>query len=144
MAHTYSHLYDLPTTGLRFFCVYGPWGRPDMAFFLFTKAILTKKPIKVFNHGKMIRDFTYVDDVVESIEKVIKKPPSGDKFFDAQKPNPSKSWAPYRLFNVGNSNPTSLMDYIGEIENCIGEEAIKSFMPIQPGDVPQTASDCLS
>ena len=143
MAHTYSHLYDLPTTGLRFFTVYGPWGRPDMALFLFTEAILTKKPIKVFNHGKMIRDFTYVDDVVESIEKVIKKPPSGDKLFDAEKPKPSKSWAPYRLFNVGNSNPTSLMDYIGEIENCIGEEAIKSFMPIQPGDVPQTSSDCL-
>ena len=143
MAHTYSHLYDLPTTGLRFFTVYGPWGRPDMALFLFTEAILSKKPIKVFNHGRMIRDFTYVDDVVESIKKVIKKHPFGDKNFDTRKPNPSKSWAPYRLFNVGNSNPISLMDYINEIENCIGETAIKSFMPIQPGDVPQTASNCL-
>ena len=142
MAHTYSHLFGLPSTGLRFFTVYGPWGRPDMDLFLFTKAILSKEPIKVFNHGKMIRDFTYVDDVVESIKRVIKKIPCEDKKFNTQKPNPSKSWAPYRIFNIGNSDPTSLMDYISAIENCIGIDAIKSFMPIQPGDVPNTSSDC--
>ncbi len=142
MAHSYSHLFDIPSTGLRFFTVYGPWGRPDMALFLFTKAILNNKPIKIFNHGKMIRDFTYIDDIVNSIIKVIKKPPSEDKNFDTDNPDPAGSWAPYKVFNIGNSEPVSLMDYIREIEISIGIEAKKLFLPIQPGDVPYTASDC--
>tara|TARA_B100000886_G_scaffold335824_1_gene293547 strand:- start:50812 stop:51828 length:1017 start_codon:yes stop_codon:yes gene_type:complete len=142
MAHSYSHLFGLPSTGLRFFTVYGPWGRPDMALFLFTKAILNKKPIRIFNHGKMIRDFTYIDDIINSIIKVIDKPPSLEKDFDTKNPNPSKSWAPYRIFNIGNSQPVSLMNYIKEVENSIGIEAEKLFLPIQPGDVPHTSSDC--
>ena len=142
MAHTYSHLYGLPSTGLRFFTVYGPWGRPDMALFIFTKAILNNEPIKIFNHGKMIRDFTYIDDIVKSILEVIKKPPKENNCFNTDNPNPSRSWAPYRIFNIGNSDPVSLMDYIEAIEQTIGIEAKKLFLPIQPGDVPYTASDC--
>ena len=141
MAHTYSHLYDIPTTGLRFFTVYGPWGRPDMALFLFTKAILNDQPIKVFNHGKMIRDFTYIDDIIESVMKIIKKPSISDKFFNTKSPNPSSSWAPYRVFNIGNSTPTSLLEYIDAIENEIGKKSKRLFLPMQPGDVPETESD---
>ena len=142
MAHAYSHLYGIPTTGLRFFTVYGPWGRPDMALFLFTKSILEGKPIKIFNHGKMIRDFTYIDDIIESLRRIIEKPATPDNFFNTDNPNPSTSWAPYKILNIGNSNPTSLMDYIGAIENCIGKKAIKEYLPIQKGDVPTTSSDC--
>lgn len=142
MAHSYSHLYNIPATGLRFFTVYGPWGRPDMALFLFTKSILEGKSIKVFNHGKMLRDFTYVDDIVESINRIIYKPPTPDNTFDTNKPNPASSWAPHRIYNIGNSNPTPLMDYITEIENCIGVKAKKEFLPLQLGDVPATSSDC--
>ncbi len=142
MAHSYSHLYDIPTTGLRFFTVYGPWGRPDMALFLFTKAIIENKPIKIFNNGNMIRDFTYVDDVIESLFRVINKPPKEDKLFDTNNPNCASSWAPYKVFNIGNSNPTKLMDYIEAIEKHIGKNAIKEFLPLQPGDVPGTNSDC--
>ena len=142
MAHSYSHLYDIPATGLRFFTVYGPWGRPDMALFLFTKSILDNKPIKVFNRGKMIRDFTYVDDISESLLRIIKKPAMPDIKFDTNNPNPGKSWAPNRIFNIGNSKPISLMDYINAIENCLGKKAKKEFLPLQPGDVPSTSSNC--
>ena len=138
MAHVYSHLYDLPTTGLRFFTVYGPWGRPDMALFLFTKSIIDGKPIKVFNNGDMIRDFTYVDDIVESIERLIGKLPDKNNNFDLMNPNPSYSWAPYRIFNIGNSSPVSLMDYISAIEEALGKKAIKEYLPMQPGDVSET------
>ena len=136
MAHTYSHLYNLPTTGLRFFTVYGPWGRPDMALFLFTKAIIEGKPIKIFNNGKMIRDFTYIDDVVESILRVISKPATPNLDFDNT--DPSSSWAPYRIFNIGNSNPINLMDYIKAIERKTGLTAQKVFTEMQPGDVKAT------
>ena len=142
MAHSYSHLYNLPATGLRFFTVYGPWGRPDMALFLFTKSILEGKPIQVFNHGKMIRDFTYVDDIAESLLRIVFKPATSDDSFDTNKPNPSTSWAPHRIFNIGNSNPTKLIDYIQAIEKCLGVEAKKEFLPLQMGDVPSTSSNC--
>ncbi len=141
MAHTYSHLFNLPTTGLRFFTVYGPWGRPDMALFLFTKAIINKEPIKVFNNGNMIRDFTYIDDIVESLIRVINKPAFSNEEFDTNNPDPKSSWAPYRIFNIGNSNPVRLMDYIEAIENKLGIKAKKIMLPIQPGDVPETVSD---
>ena len=141
MAHTYSHLYGLPATGLRFFTVYGPWGRPDMALFIFTKAMLEAKPIQIFNNGKMIRDFTYIDDITESLVRLIEKPAEADLDFDSSNPNPATSWAPHRVFNVGNSNPTPLMDYIEAIENALGVTASKQFMPMQPGDVPSTASN---
>ena len=141
MAHTYSHLYGLPATGLRFFTVYGPWGRPDMALFLFTKAILEGKPIQVFNNGEMVRDFTFVDDIIESLIRVLDKPATPDSVFDKAKPDPSTSWAPHRIFNIGNSNPMPLMDYIGAIESALGITASKQFRPMQPGDVPATAAD---
>ncbi len=141
MAHSYSHLYSLPTTGLRFFTVYGPWGRPDMALFLFTKAILSGEPIKVFNQGKMIRDFTYIDDIVESLMRIINKPATPNLQFDTKKSDPSCSWAPYRVFNIGNSNPTPLMEYILAIEDALGIQAKKEFLPMQAGDVAATASD---
>jgi len=141
MAHSYSHLYSLPVTGLRFFTVYGPWGRPDMALFLFTKAMLEKRPIQIFNNGDMIRDFTYVDDIVESISRLLAKPPTPDAYFNTTDPNPSKSWAPYRLFNIGNSKPIPLMEYIYELEQALGIDAVKEFLPIQQGDVPATAAD---
>ena len=144
MAHTYSHLYGIPTTGLRFFTVYGPWGRPDMALFLFTKAILENAPIKVFNHGKMIRDFTYIDDIIESMMRLINKPATPDKNLSKIKPSSSKSWAPYRIFNIGNNNPTPLMDFIKAIENNLGIDAKKEFIEMQPGDVPITSSDTSS
>ncbi len=138
VAHTYSHLYDLPTTGLRFFTVYGPWGRPDMALFLFTKSILEKKHINVFNNGQMMRDFTYIDDVIECVLRLLKKPAQGDDNFDKTKPDPSKSWAPYRIFNIGNSSPTYLMDYIAAIEECLSLKAKINFLPMQMGDVKKT------
>ena len=141
MAHTYSHLYSLPTTGLRFFTVYGPWGRPDMALFLFTKAIIKGEPIQVFNDGNMIRDFTFIDDIVESLVRVLDKSASPDHNFDPNNPNPSTSKAPYRVFNIGNSNPIQLMTYIETIENALGTKAIKEFKPMQPGDVPVTSAD---
>ena len=142
MAHSYSHLYNLPTTGLRFFTVYGPWGRPDMALFLFTDAILKDKPINVFNHGKMIRDFTYVDDIVISILKLIKKPASSNEKWSSSKPSISTSSAPYQIFNIGNGSPVLLTDYIFEIENSLGKKASLNMMDIQPGDVPETHADC--
>ena len=138
MAHTYSALYNIPITGLRFFTVYGPWGRPDMALFLFTKSIIESKPIDVFNYGKMVRDFTYIDDIVESVYRVIKKPPKINNDFDFIKNCPSESFAPYKLFNIGNSTPTSLLDYISEIEKNVNAKAIINFKEIQPGDVPTT------
>ena len=139
MAHTYSHLYGLPTTGLRFFTVYGPWGRPDMALFLFTKAIMHHQPIEVFNNGNMVRDFTYVDDIVEGVIRVIENPAkvSGSENSDASR---SKT-APYKVYNIGNSSPVQLMDYIAAIENALGKTAKKEFLPIQPGDVPHTEAD---
>jgi UDP-glucuronate 4-epimerase len=141
MAHTYSHLYGLPATGLRFFTVYGPWGRPDMALFLFTKAMLAGEPIQVFNNGQMVRDFTYVDDIIESLMRLLDKPASPDPLFDLANPDPSTSWAPHRVFNIGNSKPTPLMDYIEAVEQALGVEAIKEFQPMQPGDVVATAAD---
>ena len=141
MAHTYSSLYDLPTTGLRFFTVYGPFGRPDMALFLFTKAILEGKPIDVYNHGKMKRDFTYVDDIVEGIVRLIPKIPKPDPNWSGLKPDPSTSFAPYRLFNIGNNKPVELLKFIEVIEEKTGKKAVKNFMPIQDGDVPETYAD---
>ena len=141
IAHTYSHLYGLPCTGLRFFTVYGPWGRPDMALFLFTKSILNREPIKIFNNGDMLRDFTYIDDIIKSIMRLIKKPAEPDKEFDKKNPNPSTSWAPNRIFNIGNSNPTQLMEYITEIETYLNIDSIKEFHPLQLGDVKSTSSD---
>ena len=141
VAHSYSHLYSLPSMGLRFFTVYGPWGRPDMALFLFTKAIFEGKPIKVFNKGAMIRDFTYVDDIVESLVRLMNKPITKNDHFDFKEPDPGNSWAPHSIFNIGNSNPTPLMDYIFEIENNIGIKAKKELLPMQPGDVKSTSAD---
>jgi UDP-glucuronate 4-epimerase len=140
MAHTYSHLFGLPTTGLRFFTVYGPWGRPDMALFLFTKAILAGQAIEVFNHGLMVRDFTYIDDIVEGVIRVIDKAAKPNPDFDPTKPDPATSNAPYRVFNIGNNQPTPLMDYIGALEMALGQIAKKSYLPMQPGDVPATAA----
>jgi len=144
MAHTYSHLYGLSATGLRFFTVYGPWGRPDMALFLFTKAILAGEPIQVFNNGQMVRDFTYIDDIIESLIRLLDQPAAPDPTFDSANPNPATSWAPHRVFNIGNSNPTPLMDYIDAVETALGITAIKQFLPMQPGDVPVTAADTSS
>ena len=141
MAHSYSHLYDLPVTGLRFFTVYGPWGRPDMALFLFTKAILEHRPINVFNNGNMVRDFTYIDDIIESIVRLLYKTPTSDSGFDHRNPTLGTSWAPYRIFNVGNSSPVSLNSYIEAIEEAVGVSAIKNLLPMQPGDVSETSSD---
>ena len=141
MAHTYSHLYGLPTTGLRFFTVYGPWGRPDMALFLFTKAILEGRPIDVYNHGQMTRDFTFIDDIVEGVIRVNDKAALSNKDFDSLNPDPGSSNAPYRVFNIGNSRPTPLMDYIKAIETSLGMIAEKNFLPLQSGDVPATSSD---
>jgi UDP-glucuronate 4-epimerase len=144
MAHTYSHLFGLPTTGLRFFTVYGPWGRPDMALFLFTKAILNNEPIDVFNNGDMIRDFTYVDDIVEGVVRLLDRPAAPDPNFNSDDPDPATSNVPYRVFNIGNNQPTRLMDYIAAIEKSLGTEAKKNFMPMQPGDVKSTAADTTS
>jgi UDP-glucuronate 4-epimerase len=141
MAHTYSHLYGLPTTGLRFFTVYGPWGRPDMALFLFTKAILEGRPIDVFNYGKMQRDFTYIDDIVEGVVRVLDRPAEPDSGFDADQPDPGRSRASYRVFNIGNQGPVELMAFIEAIEAALGMKAEKNLLPIQPGDVPSTYAD---
>tara|TARA_B100001057_G_C22717249_1_gene898252 strand:- start:199 stop:1221 length:1023 start_codon:yes stop_codon:yes gene_type:complete len=141
IAHTYSHIYDLPTTGLRFFTVYGPWGRPDMAPMIFAKSILNKKPIKVFNYGKMKRDFTYIDDIVEGVFRCCFKKASVNKFFNSFNPNESSSSAPYRVFNIGNSKPIELLKFIEILENSLGMKAIKEFHPMQPGDVKATAAD---
>jgi UDP-glucuronate 4-epimerase len=141
MAHVYSHLYQIPTTGLRFFTVYGPWGRPDMAMFLFTKAIIDKKPIQVFNNGDLQRDFTYIDDIVDGVVKVIHQPPKGNPNWDAAHPSPAASKAPYRLYNIGNSQPVKLTDFIEAIEQKLETTAEKIMMPMQPGDVYRTYAD---
>ncbi|MBN3581806.1 NAD-dependent epimerase [Algoriphagus aestuarii] len=141
MAHTYSHLFGIPTTGLRFFTVYGPWGRPDMALFLFTEAILKGEPIKVFNHGKMKRDFTYIDDIVEGVIRVADRPASPNKDFDPQNPDPGSGKAPFKVYNIGNSAPVLLMDYIKAIEKGLGKEAKMELLPLQPGDVPASHAD---
>ncbi len=138
MAHTYSHLYGLPTTGLRFFTVYGPWGRPDMALFIFTRTILEGKPIEVYNNGMMERDFTYVDDIVEGMFRIIQKEPETNRNWTGLDPDPSSSKSPYRIYNIGNNNPVKLLDFIEAIEKTTGKKAIKNMMPIQPGDVVKT------
>jgi len=141
MAHTYAHLYGLPCTGLRFFTVYGPWGRPDMALFLFTRAILAGEPIDVFNHGRMRRDFTYIDDIVEGVVRVTDRVAEPDPAWDGNSPDPGTSAAPYRNYNIGNNNPVELMDLIATLEKALGREAVKNFLPLQPGDVPATFAD---
>lgn len=141
MAHTYSHLYGLPAIGLRFFTVYGPWGRPDMALFLFTKAILAGEPIQLFNNGDMVRDFTYVDDIVESLVLLLDRPAVADPNFNPASSDPATSWAPHRIFNIGNSNPTPLISYVEAIESALGLFADKTYLPMQPGDVQATAAD---
>jgi UDP-glucuronate 4-epimerase len=141
MAHAYSHLYRMPVTGLRFFTVYGPWGRPDMAPFLFARAIREGRPVEVFNHGAMLRDFTYIDDAVEAVLRVCDKPAEPDPAFDSAAPNPATSNAPYRVFNVGNSQPVALLDFIAALESALGRPANKTLLPMQPGDVQATAAD---
>ncbi len=141
MAHTYSHLFGLPTTGLRFFTVYGPWGRPDMALFLFTRAILEGRPIDVFNQGQMRRDFTYIDDVVEGVVRVLDRVPGPDPDYRSEAPDPGSSHAPYRVFNIGNHEPVALLDFIACLEEALGRPAVKNLLPMQPGDVPATYAD---
>ena len=141
LAHTYSHLFRLSTTGLRFFTVYGPWGRPDMALFIFTRAILAGEPIQIFNHGHMERDFTYIDDIVDGVFRLTDKLPQPDGNWNGDAPDPGRSSAPYRLYNIGNSRPAPLMQLIAVLENCLGIEAKKEFLPMQPGDVPATYAD---
>ncbi|HPQ23795.1 MAG TPA: NAD-dependent epimerase/dehydratase family protein, partial [Gammaproteobacteria bacterium] len=138
MAHTYSHLYNIPTTGLRFFTVYGPWGRPDMALFKFTKNILAGESIPVFNYGKHRRDFTYIDDIVEGVIRVLDQPAQPNPAWNGDEPDSATSRAPYRLYNVGNNNPVELMHYIETLEKCLGMQAEKELLPLQPGDVPDT------
>ncbi len=141
MAHSYAHLFRVPCTGLRFFTVYGPWGRPDMALFKFTKAILAGEPMQVFNHGKMVRDFTYIDDIVEGVIRVIDHPATPDPAWSSHDPNPATSDAPYRLYNIGNNQPVELMRYIQALETCLGKKAQMEMLPMQPGDVPATQAD---
>ncbi len=141
MAHTYSSLYGLPTTGLRFFTVYGPWGRPDMALFLFTRAIVEGRPIDVFNHGRMQRDFTYVDDIVEGVVRVMDRTPEPNSVWSGDRPDPGTSYAPYRIYNIGNNSPVELLTFIETIEKCLGKTAEKNFLPLQAGDVPATYAD---
>ena len=141
MAHTYSHLYRLPTTGLRFFTVYGPWGRPDMSLFMFTQSILEGKPIDVFNFGNHRRDFTYIDDIVEGVIRVIDKPAEANPDWSSDTPDPGTSQAPYRIYNIGNNNPVHLLTFIETLEKCLGKKAIKNLLPLQPGDVPDTYAD---
>jgi len=141
MAHTYSHLYRLPTTGLRFFTVYGPWGRPDMALFKFTRAILAGEPIPVFNYGKHRRDFTYIDDIVEGVVRVLDRIPEPNPSWSGDNPDAATSLAPYKLYNIGNHHPVELMDYIKVLERCLGKTAEKNLLPLQPGDVPDTYAD---
>ena len=142
MAHSYSNLFDLPTTGLRFFTVYGPWGRPDMALFLFTRAILAGEPINVFNEGRMVRDFTYIDDIAEGVARVTLKPATPCQDFDPSAPNPSVSNTPYRIFNIGNGQPVELLTYIGALEDALGMTAQKNMLPMQDGDIAATCADC--
>jgi UDP-glucuronate 4-epimerase len=141
MAHTYSHLYRLPTTGLRFFTVYGPWGRPDMALFKFTRAILAGEPIDVYNYGKHRRDFTYIDDIVEGVIRVLDRIPEPNPSWSGDAPDSATSAAPYRLYNIGNNRPVELMDYIATLERCLDKKAQKNLLPLQPGDVPDTYAD---
>jgi len=141
MAHTYSHLFDLPTTGLRFFTVYGPWGRPDMALFLFTRKILAGEPIDVFNHGRHTRDFTYIDDIVDGVIRSLDRVPGPDPDHDPLNPSPATSSAPYRVYNIGNNSPVELLRYIEVLEDCLGRKAEKRLLPLQPGDVPDTYAD---
>lgn len=141
MAHTYSHLYGLPTTGLRFFTVYGPWGRPDMALYMFTKAIFEDRPIDVFNHGKMRRDFTYVDDIVEALVRLINVIPTPNSSFDSAHPDPGSGQCPFRVYNIGNNQPVELARFIEVLETCIGKTAKKNYLPLQPGDVLETYAD---
>ena len=141
MAHTYAHLYGLPTTGLRFFTVYGPWGRPDMAYFSFTKAILEGRSIDVFNHGRMQRDFTYIDDIIEGVVRVLDHIPCQDPSWNAEMPDPATSAAPYRVYNIGNNHPVELGRFIEVLEECLGKKAVKNFLPMQPGDVIATSAD---
>lgn len=141
MAHTYASLYKIPCTGLRFFTVYGPWGRPDMALFLFTKAILENRPIDVFNYGKMQRDFTYIDDIVEGVARVMEMIPGPNPDWSGDHPDTATSYAPYKLYNIGNNNPVELMRFIEAIEKCLGKKAEKNLLPIQAGDVPATYAD---
>ncbi len=141
MAHSYSHIFNIPATGLRFFTVYGPWGRPDMAPMIFAKAILEKKPIKIFNNGNMSRDFTYIDDVITSIIYLIDKPANADIYFDKEDPNPATSWSPHRILNIGNGSPVKLLDFVSCLESEIGMKAIKVYEEIQPGDVQNTHAD---
>src|SRR5450759_4487873 len=141
MAHSYAHLYGLPCTGLRFFTVYGPWGRPDMALFLFTKAILQDEPIQVFNHGRMVRDFTYIDDIVEGMVRVIDRPATPDPAWRGSDPDPATSYAPYRIYNIGNNQPVELMRYIHAAEAALGKKAVMNMLPMQAGDVAETAAD---
>jgi UDP-glucuronate 4-epimerase len=141
MAHAYSHLYKIPVTGLRFFTVYGPWGRPDMAYFKFTSSICNGTPIDVYNNGDMMRDFTYIDDIVEGVVRVIGRIPSGNQDWSGMKPDPGSSKAPYRIYNIGNHNPVKLLDFIEVIEQELGKKAVKNFLPMQPGDVYATYAD---
>jgi UDP-glucuronate 4-epimerase len=141
MAHTYSHLYGLPATGLRFFTVYGPWGRPDMAPMLFARAILAGEPIRVFNHGRMQRDFTYIDDIVQGVIRCLDQPATADPTFDPLQPNPATAAVPHRVFNIGNAQPTELLRFISVLEQALGREAIQDLQPMQPGDVVATAAD---
>jgi len=141
MAHSYAHLYGLPCTGLRFFTVYGPWGRPDMAYFKFTRGILAGEPIPVFNRGEMVRDFTYIDDIVEGVVRIIDRPAAPDPDWDPARPAPATSRAPYRIYNIGNNRPVSLMHFIAVLEGCLGRKAVIDLLPMQPGDVPVTAAD---
>ncbi len=138
MAHCYSHLYGLHTTGLRFFTVYGPWGRPDMAYFLFTKAILAGRPIQIFNNGKMKRDFTYIDDIIEALVRIIARIPQPQKNWDRMNPDPASSWCPYKIYNIGNNHQEDLLRYIEVLEDCLGKKAVKQFLPMQDGDVRET------
>ncbi len=141
MAHAYSHLYNIPMTGLRFFTVYGPWGRPDMAPMLFVKSIIEEKPIKVFNHGNMKRDFTYIEDITDGILRTLDLTPKGNPEWDEKDPDPSSSQAPYKIYNIGNNNPTALIKFIETIENALGKKAVKIMMPSQPGDLLETRAD---
>lgn len=141
MAHSYAHLYGIPSTGLRFFTVYGPWGRPDMALFLFTRALLAGEPIPVFNHGRHRRSFTYIDDIVEGVVRIMARPPRGNPAWRGDRPDPASSNAPYRLYNIGNEQPVELLDYIRVLETCLGCEARMEMLPLQPGDVPETEAD---
>ncbi|HSV88840.1 MAG TPA: NAD-dependent epimerase [Bacteroidales bacterium] len=141
MAHTYSHLFGVPSTGLRFFTAYGPWGRPDMALFIFTRAILAGEPINVFNHGNMMRDFTYIDDLVEGIMRIMKNPATPNKGWNSSQPDPASSLAPFRIYNIGNNSPVRLMDFVNALENELGRKAIINLLPLQPGDVPATWAD---